>query len=206
MFAIDKDSERATSIEDYQQTCVQFIEDISNDYKDWVNRYKLQEDEHNFRIEMIDYIVKNTNLWIIKYGDTIKKIDIIKDDGLSKMAGFTAGYPFKFHIYVNDQELYVSHKVGKIRLDIIAEASKENRMVRVTNLRKDEFANILSSADVRLEYDEFKPAYRIYDSIILDASNAKPSDIISITLAVEELNDKNIQIDKRGLSIIIRLI
>ncbi|RMF30771.1 MAG: hypothetical protein D6752_03445 [Candidatus Nitrosothermus koennekii] len=60
-------------------------------------------------------------------------------------------------------------------------------------------------SDVRLEYDEFKPAYRIYDSIILDASNAKPSDIISITLAVEELNDKNIQIDKRGLSIIIRL-
>ncbi|RMF29072.1 MAG: hypothetical protein D6752_06575, partial [Candidatus Nitrosothermus koennekii] len=99
MFAIDKDSERATSIEDYQQTCVQFIEDISNDYKDWVNRYKLPEDEHKFRMEMIDYIVKNTNLWIIKYGDTIKKIDIIKDDGLNKMAGFTAGYPFKFHIY-----------------------------------------------------------------------------------------------------------
>ncbi len=201
MFAND---ERATSIDDYKQTCIHFIEEISNDYKDWVNRYKLSEEEHDFRIEMIDYIIKNTNLWINRYGDTLKKIDIIKDDGLSKMASFTAGYPFKFHIYVNDQELYAIHKVGKIKLDIVAEANKD-RNVRITNFRKDEFANILSSAEVRLESDKFEASHRIYEQIILDVSKAKPSDIISITLAVEELSN-DIQIDKRGLSVIIRLI
>lgn len=199
------DSEKASSLEEYKQTCIRFIEDISNDYKDWVNRYKLSEKEHVFRIEMIDYIVKNTNLWIVKYGNTLKKIDIIKDDGLSKMASFTAGYPFKFHIYVDEQELYATSKVGEIKLDIIAEASKDDRKVRVTNFRRDEFANILSSADVRLKYDKFEASHRIYEQIILDATNAKPSDIISATLAVEELNN-DIQIDKRGLSVLIRLV
>ena len=206
MFPIDKDSERASSIEDYKQTCIQFIHDISKDYKDWVERYRLPEQEHRFRVEMIDYIVKNTSLWIDRYGDSIKKIDIIKDDGLSKMAGFTAGYPFKFHVYVDDQQLYAKHKVGRIRLDVFAEASREDRKVRITNLRKDEFASILSSADVKVEKKEYDANKIIKDQVILDASNAKEGDIISITLAVEELNKDNIQMDKRGLAVIIRLI
>jgi hypothetical protein len=43
MFASDAGSERATSIEDYQNTCTEFITDISRDYKDWVDRYQLGE-------------------------------------------------------------------------------------------------------------------------------------------------------------------
>ncbi len=202
MFGID--NERASKIDDYKITCIQFIESISNDYKDWVYRYNLPEEEHNFRIGMIDYVVKTTNSWIAKYGDTIRKIDIIKDDGLSKMAGFTAGYPFKFHIYVNDQELYAIHNAGKIRLDIVAEA-RDDRKVRVTSLRRGEFASLLSSAEVRLEYDTFCASKTIHDHLTLDATNAKPSDIISITLAVEELSN-DLQIDKRGLSVIIRIV
>ena len=45
MFATDSSSERATSIEDYQNTCMEFIIDISRDYKDWVDRYELSNDE-----------------------------------------------------------------------------------------------------------------------------------------------------------------
>ena len=45
MFATDSSSERATSIEDYQNTCMEFIIDISRDYKDWVDRYQLSNDE-----------------------------------------------------------------------------------------------------------------------------------------------------------------
>ena len=37
MFASDADSERATSIEDYQNTCSNFIIDLSKDYKDWID-------------------------------------------------------------------------------------------------------------------------------------------------------------------------
>ena len=49
MFATDRDSERATSIEDYQNTCTEFIIDISKDYRDWVERYQLPKDEEVHR-------------------------------------------------------------------------------------------------------------------------------------------------------------
>ncbi|MCD6037186.1 MAG: uncharacterized protein K0S67_1074, partial [Nitrososphaeraceae archaeon] len=45
MFASDTDSDRASSIEDYQNTCTEFINDISRDYKDWVDRYQLSQEE-----------------------------------------------------------------------------------------------------------------------------------------------------------------
>ena len=61
MFASDNDSERATSIEDYQYTWSEFITDISRDYKDWVGRYQLTDNETKKRIDTIDFIVKSTN-------------------------------------------------------------------------------------------------------------------------------------------------
>ena len=41
----------------------------------------------------ISNIVKTTNDWIWKYGTTIKKVDIVMNDGVNKMAENTAGYP-----------------------------------------------------------------------------------------------------------------
>ena len=82
MFAADFESERANSIDDYKITCIQFIEDISSDYKDWVDRYNLSKEENTTRKKSIDKVVETTNEWIGKYGNTIKKIDIIKDDGI----------------------------------------------------------------------------------------------------------------------------
>ena len=64
MFATDSSSERATSIEDYQNTCTEFIIDISRDYKDWVDRYQLGEEETNKRKDSIDNVVAKTNNWI----------------------------------------------------------------------------------------------------------------------------------------------
>src|ERR1051325_12154422 len=96
MFASDTGSDRATSIEDYQNTCAEFITDISKDYRDGVDRYQLPEAENKSRKTTIDNIVKTTNDWIFRYADTIKKVDIIMNDGVSKMAENTAGYPFKF--------------------------------------------------------------------------------------------------------------
>ena len=37
MFASDIDSEIVTSIDDYQNTCTDFISDLSKDYKDWID-------------------------------------------------------------------------------------------------------------------------------------------------------------------------
>ena len=73
MFASDRDSERATSIEDYQNTCTEFIQDISKDYRDWVERYQLPKDERDQRNKEIEDIVTKTNDWIFKFGNTDKK-------------------------------------------------------------------------------------------------------------------------------------
>ncbi|MGH9877358.1 MAG: hypothetical protein ACRD5H_06950, partial [Nitrososphaerales archaeon] len=61
MFATDFGSERATSIDDYKITCIQFIDDLSDDYKDWVDRYRLPEEERKFRRNSIEEVVKTTN-------------------------------------------------------------------------------------------------------------------------------------------------
>ncbi|MGV8107190.1 MAG: hypothetical protein ACP5OH_05410, partial [Nitrososphaerota archaeon] len=70
MFATDSSSERATSIEDYQHTCTEFITDISRDYKDWVDRYQLSNEESSKRKESIDNVVTTTNNWIRNFCNT----------------------------------------------------------------------------------------------------------------------------------------
>ncbi len=58
MFASDRDSERATSVEDYQNTCTEFIQDISKDYRDCVERYQLPKEHADQRNNEIEDIVK----------------------------------------------------------------------------------------------------------------------------------------------------
>ncbi|MGB8087040.1 MAG: hypothetical protein WCF07_12200, partial [Nitrososphaeraceae archaeon] len=86
----DTASERASSVQDYQATCADFISDISKDYKDWVDRYQLNANESAGRKEGIDTIALTTSDWIFKYGLNIKKVDIIMNDGINKMAEYTA--------------------------------------------------------------------------------------------------------------------
>src|ERR671919_3217391 len=118
MFASDTDSDRASSIEDYQNTCTEFINDISRDYKDWVDRYQLSQEESKTRKAAIDNVVRPTNEWIIKYGNTIKKVDIIMNDGVNKMAENTAGYPFQLEVLVNSMRRFTIHPLGEIEINI----------------------------------------------------------------------------------------
>ena len=205
MFATDFGSERATSIDDYKITCIQFIDDLSDDYEAWVDRYRLPEEERKFRKNAIQEVVKTTNEWIGKFGNSIKKIDVIKDDGINKMAEFTAGYPFEFIVNVEGQSRYVHHDQGQIKLNIKAKA-RENRQVKISRYSKEWFVQILSSANVSVDENpvNFAPKEVLDDFVILDASACKPSDIISITITVEEVSD-NVQVEKRGLSTIFRI-
>ncbi|MGH9923263.1 MAG: hypothetical protein ACRD38_10970 [Nitrososphaerales archaeon] len=205
MFATDFGSERATSIDDYKITCIQFIDDLSDDYKDWVDRYRLPEEERKFRRNAIEQVVKTTNEWIGKFGDSIKKIDVIKDDGINKMAESTAGYPFEFMVNVDDQSRYVHHAQGQIKLNIKAKA-RENRQVKISRYSREQFVQLLSSANVAVNENlvNFVPKEVLDDFVMLDASACKPSDIISITIAAEEVSD-NVQVEKRGLTTLFRI-
>lgn len=205
MFTPDYDSERATSIDDYKLTCIQFIEDISGDYKAWVARHKLPVEENLARKNTIDNIMKTTNYWIAHFGDTIKKIDVIKDDGINKMAENTAGYPFEFGILVGDESRYAHHPAGQVKLQVRAKA-REGRKARICPYNKDQFVQILSSAPASVDSNKVSmDAKEILDEpVILDTSACKPSDVISITITVEEVTG-DASVEKRGLTTLVRI-
>jgi uncharacterized protein YeeX (DUF496 family) len=206
MFATDSSSERATSIEDYQNTCTEFITDISCDYMDWVERYQLSEQEITKRKAAIRNIVKTTNDWIVKYGTTIKKVDIVMNDGVNKMAENTAGYPFLFDIFVNKLSRYTMHPVGEVRVNIKA-TPRPGRLARIGNYQKDQLLLMNSSSPVgfSISKESMKGADILDDYIIINANNSHMHDLISLTPVVEEVEGDYVT-ESRGYTTIILLV
>lgn len=206
MFAADAGSERATSIEDYQNTCTEFIIDISKDYKDWVDRYQLGEQETARRKGVIENIVKTTNDWINRFGTTIKKIDIIMNDGVNKMAENTAGYPFGFEALVLGKSRYTTHPIGDVRINVKA-MPRPGRLVRIGNYQKDELLLLNASAQVgfALSQESRKGADILDDYIIIDAKNCQRGDVLSLTVVAEEIQDDYVT-ESRGYSTLVLLV
>ena len=206
MFATDSSSERATSIEDYQNTCTEFISDISKDYKDWVDRYQLGNGETSKRKDSIDNVVKTTNSWIRNFCNTIKKVDIVMNDGINKMAENTASYPFHFEVSVNSVQRYVKHGSGIIPLRVNA-IPQEGRMVRLGKYSKNELFLISSSSPVTYTVsDESMNTVDILDDYItLHASKCDKGSILSITIIVEEVKDNYVS-ESRGYSTVIMIV
>jgi len=207
MFATDSASERATSIEDYQNTCSEFITDISRDYMDWIERYQLGEQETARRKATINHIVKTTNDWIVKYGTTIKKVDIVMNDGVNKMAENTAGYPFQFDILVNRMRRFTTHPVGEVRVNIKA-TPRPGRLARIGNYQKNQLLLINSSSPVKFSVskESMKGGDILDDYIIIDANNCQSHDLISLTPVVEEVEGEEYVTESRGYTTIILLL
>ena len=206
MFATDSSSERATSIEDYQYTCTEFITDISRDYKDWVDRYQLSNEESSKRKESIDNVVTTTNNWIRNFCNTIKKVDIVMNDGINKMAENTAGYPFHFEVSVNSVKRYAKHSQGTVALRINA-IPQEGRLVRLGKYSKNELFLISSSSPVShtVSEESMNTVDILDDFITLDASSCEKGSIVSITIIVEEVRDDYVS-ESRGYSTVIMII
>ncbi len=206
MFASDSGSERATSIEDYQNTCTEFITDISHDYMDWIERYQLGEEETARRKATINHIVKTTNDWIVKYGTTIKKVDIVMNDGVNKMAENTAGYPFQLDVLVNKMRRFTIHPIGEVRVNIKA-TPRTGRLARIGNYQKGQLLLLNSSSPVKFSISEesMKAADVLDDYIIIDANNCHSNDLISLTPVVEEI-DREYVTESRGYTSIILLL
>ena len=193
-------------IKNYQNTCSEFIKDLSVDYLAWVDRYNLNEGETKRRKEKINEIVMKSSNIIFKFGDTIKKIDIIMNDGINKMAEQTAGYPFYFSIIVNNLQRYTYNPIGNIRLNIKSIPNNGNR-VRLGNYDKDNFILINSSSTVNYSVNKssLESADILDDYIIIDGKNCVKNDIISTTVIVEEVKDGFVS-EKRGLSTLVLII
>ncbi|HEY9398984.1 MAG TPA: hypothetical protein VIP29_03695 [Nitrososphaeraceae archaeon] len=206
MFATDSSSERATSIEDYQNTCTEFINDISRDYKDWVDRYQLSREESSKRKDSIDNVVNTTNSWIRNFCNTIKKVDIVMNDGINKMAENTASYPFHFEVSISSMKRYAKHSRGTIPLRVNA-IPQEGRMVRLGKYSKNELFLISSSCPVlnSVSGESMNTVDILDDYITLDTSKCDKGSIISITIIVEEVKDDYVS-ESRGYSTVIMVI
>jgi hypothetical protein len=206
MFATDSGSERATSIEDYQNTCSEFILDISRDYMDWIERYQLGEQETARRKQIINQIVKTTNDWIVRYGTTIKKVDIVMNDGVNKMAENTAGYPFQFDVLVNSMRRFTTHPVGEVRVNIKA-TPRPGRLARIGDYQKNQLLLINSSSPVNfsISKESMEAADILDDYIIINANNCQSQDLISLTFVVEEVEGDYVT-ESRGYTTIILLV
>jgi hypothetical protein len=204
MFASDTDSERATSIQDYQNTCTEFITDLSKDYKDWIDRYKLQISEENNRKAKIDEIVKMTNNFIFEFGDTIKKIDIIMNDGINKMAENTAGYPYQFTILVNNNSRYIIHDKKPIKISIKA-FPRAGRKIRLCDYDKNQIFLTGSSNPLEFNYSDtsFEPSDMLDDFILVKPKILDQADVVSITIKTEEIENDSIMESRGYTSLII---
>lgn len=198
MFASDRDSERATSIEDYQNTCTEFIQDISKDYLDWVERYQLPKDEQDERKKEINDIVRKTNDWIFGFGNTIRKIDIIMNDGINKMAETTAGYPFQIDVSSSNQKRYIIHEKKSIKLNLRS-FPRQQRQVRICNYDKDNVFLLSSSNKIDVKYSKtsFDPSDLLDEFIIINSNQSDNEEVISITIKVEELENEVVK-ESRG--------
>ena len=198
MFASDRDSERATSIEDYQNTCTEFIQDLSKDYLDWVERYQLPKDEQDQRNKEIDDIVRKTNDWIYGFGNTIRKIDIIMNDGINKMAETTAGYPFQIDVSSSNQKRYIIHEKKSIKLNLRS-FPRQQRQVRICNYDKDNVFLISSSNKIDVKYSKtsFDPSDLLDEFIVINSNQSDDEEVISITIKVEELENEVVK-ESRG--------
>jgi len=198
MFASDRDSERATSIEDYQNTCTEFIQDLSKDYLDWVERYQLPKDVQDQRNKEIDDIVRKTNDWIFGFGNTIRKIDIIMNDGINKMAETTAGYPFQIDVSSSNQKRYIIHEKKSIKLNLRS-FPRQQRQVRICNYDKDNVFLISSSNKIDVKYSKtsFDPSDLLDEFIVINSNQSDDEEVISITIKVEELENEVVK-ESRG--------
>lgn len=203
---IDDSSERATSIDDYKVTCIQFIKDISDDYKAWVDYYKLPEDEDKKRRSEIDAAVERTNEWIAKVGQTIKGIDVIMNDGIQKMAEATAGKPFQIGVFVNGSSSYTSSPPGMIDVNVKA-FGRNNRKTKLGFHFKDDRFRIESTCGASLQEENLSlEEFEFMDlHLNLDAQNAKPRDVISFTVTISEMESGQ-ESERRGHTTIIHIV
>jgi hypothetical protein len=202
----DEGTERASSVEDYKVTCIQFIKDISNDYLAWVDYYKLPSEEDKARRDKIHAIVERTNEWIAKVATTIKGVDVVMNDGIQKMAENTAGYPFQIGVFVNNTSAYSLAKSGIIDINVKA-VGRESCKVKLGWHQKEKRFLVNSTTPVTI--DESNIPEQDFDMLDLhlkmDAQKCQPRDLVSFTVVVAETKDGQ-EHEHRGITTIIHVV
>ena len=202
----DDSSERANSVEDYKVTCIEFIKDISGSYLEWVDYYKLPEDEDKKRRSEISGIIEKTNNWIAKVAQTIKGVDVVMNDGIQKMAESTAGKPFQIGIFINKKSGYTSTKPGIVDVNIKA-SGRDGNKTKIGIHSKDQRFRIESTG--KAFFDETNIPEQEYDlmdiNLKLNLVDCKQRDVISFTVIVSEMKN-DVEFDRRGATTIVHVV
>jgi len=205
-FRSDESSERASSLEDYKVTCIEFIKDISGDYLEWVEYYKLPPDEDKKRRQEIAAVILRTNEWIAKVSQSIKGIDVVMNDGVQKMAEATAGKPFQIGVFVNKKSEYTLAKLGIIDVNVKS-AGRAGRKTKLGFHHKEQRFRIETTG--KAFFDESNLRDEEFDlmdiHLNLNTEQCKQRDVISFTVIVSEMENGQ-EIDRRGASTIIHII
>lgn len=202
----DESSERASSVEDYKVTCIEFIKDISNDYFEWVDYYKLPPDEDKKRRSGITSTIERTNDWIAKVAQSIKGVDVVMNDGVQKMAESTAGKPFQIGVFINQKSSFTMAKPGIIDVNVKS-VGREGRKTKLGFHFKDDRFRIESTGkaffdETNLPLEEFN----LMDiHLKLHVEDCKQRDVISFTVTVSEMNN-GMETDRRGVTTIVHIV
>ncbi|AJA92065.1 hypothetical protein A7X95_07220 [Candidatus Nitrosopelagicus brevis] len=203
-------AERTSNVTDYKRTCIDFIEDISGSYFEWIDYYsknkQIDENEDKKRRTEISAVVEKTNTWLAKVPMTIKAVDVVMNDGIQKMAESTAGKPFQIGVFINKISEYTMAKPGIIDIHVKA-SGRDGRNVKLGSHAQDERFRIESTGKVF--FDEENIPKNEFDTmdihLKLNASKCVQRDVISFTVIVSEMKDGN-EYDRRGLSTIIHIV
>ena len=202
----DDSSERANSVEDYKVTCIEFIKDISGSYLEWVDYYKLPENEDKKRRSEISGIIEKTNNWIAKVAQTIKGVDVVMNDGIQKMAESTAGKPFQIGIFINKKSGYTSTKPGIVDVNVKA-SGRDGNKTKIGIHSKDQRFRIESTG--KAFFDETDIPEQEYDlmdiNLKLNLVDCKQRDVISFTVIVSEMKD-GVEFDRRGATTVVHVV
>lgn len=203
---VDEASLRTDNVNDYKVTCIDFIKDISNDYYAWVDYYKLPEEEDKRRRTGIKSTIERTNEWIAKVAQTIKAVDVVMNDGIQKMAEFTAGKPFQIGVFVNGKSSYTLAKPEVIDVNVRATGRKGRKTKLGFHFKSDRF-RIESTCEAFLDEANLPDQeFELMDiHLKLHAENAKQRDVISFTVTVCEM-ENDVELDRRGLTTVVHLV
>ncbi len=197
---------RTDNVDEYRRTCMDFIEDISHNYEEWVDYYKLPEDEDKRRRSGIRATITRTNEWIAKVAQSIKAVDVVMNDGIQKMAESTAGKPIEIGVFINHKSSYTETKPGIIDVIVKASARKGRKTKLGFHFKNDRF-RIESTCgayfdETNLPTEELE---MMDIHLKLHAKNAKQRDVISFTVTVCEV-ENDVEFDRRGLTTIVHLV
>ena len=204
------ESERTDNVTDYKRTCIDFIEDISGSYLEWVdfysNRNEIDKDEDKKRRNEIAAIIEKTNTWLAKVPTSIKAVDVVMNDGIQKMAEATAGKPFQIGVFVNKKSEYTMAKPGIIDVHVKS-IGRDGRKTKLGFHHQSQRFRIETTGKVF--FDETNIPENEFDIIDLhlklDASQCKQRDVISFTVIISEMKN-GVEFDRRGLSTVVHIV